>query len=71
MRKLILVASLLLGACAHAPPPPPSPRVQMLLKCSAACAPAEVVEAELTVDPLNEYWQCLCRGTGAAVNPGT
>jgi hypothetical protein len=63
--KLSLCALLLLllaGACAHAPPPaPPARSVLMLRRCASACAPAEAVQASITVNATDEVWECICR----------
>jgi hypothetical protein len=71
MSKFLLIAALLLGACAHGPPASPPIKVLMLTRCAAACAPGEAVQASLTVDRTDDLLQCLCRATELPPIPGT
>lgn len=71
MSKFILIASLLLGACAHGPAAPPPIKVLILTRCEAACAPGETVQASLTVNRTDDLLECLCRQNDAPPDPGT
>ncbi len=71
MSKFILLASLLLGACAHGTAAPPPIKVLILTRCAAACAPGEAVQASLTVNRTDDLLECLCRGTEVPPAPGT
>ena len=73
MRKAsLVVASLLLGACAAAHQPAETPlRSQLMARCAAACEPAEAVQAAIAVNSTDDVWQCLCRSPEPAIAPGT
>ena len=70
-KVLLVVALLLVGACAHQPVDPPL-RLQLMARCVAACDPAEAAQTSVAVDSTDELWQCLCRShEPAAATPGT
>jgi len=72
MRRVsLLVALLLLGACAGHQPADPPLRVKLMARCVAACDPAEVVQASIAVDSTDDLWQCLCKSPESAVTSGT
>jgi hypothetical protein len=71
MSKFLLIASLLLSACAHGTAAPPPVKVLILTRCAAACAPGEAVQASLTVNRTDDLLQCLCREADLPPTPGT
>jgi hypothetical protein len=70
MCRLLLVASILLGACAHQPAAVPV-SVQLMARCAATCKPAKAVAASVIVDGTDDLWQCLCRPVEMMTSPGT